>query len=620
MAGSVAYTGIVSSGKGVTTVTLANGQTQTFSGSRGYRNNNPGNLTSDSKSQRLLNKYAPYGAIGYDYGGNMVFNTMQGGFNAQKALVTGTYKNLTIGQMLNKYAPPGASNDPNDTNRTYPAAMEKAGWDLDTKISDLSPEQQNKLIADMIRKENTRSDAEKILEQVDPEYVGEASTPKEVDGDEGEDTVSEKSSEQSTSSRSNVSRNGNQSSGSSSQGRNETAAPSAGEYGFRDPDMVYPLPDYTSTPKTNKATVGEWEPTLKLPEGKRGKDLIPQEATPEYPNNKVTESPTGHRREVDDTPGSERLSETHVTGSGYEIREDGKVVQVSYGESVYLTGDNFTMIVNGDGDITYTGNLNLTVEGDMNLTVKGDMKTEVHGTSTEIYKKSHVIENQESLEETTTENKSVTVGGINTETSLQGKNTFVSGDQSNWIEGDAEYLSSGHTHISAEKRFSASAHEMNISGNTGSVVLDSGVIGGSGAFHTGYWSGDLLINGAAKATDDVVAFYADGGVLAAAEAEANVSKATQSGLEDTLTASDEAIMQVDVDPGDKIKESISPSTQESLGANINNDMGELSDNITMAEALSENDFSNDLSFDATQVGNTSTGEYTMTDPKFRATK
>ena len=51
MAGSVSYIGIVGSGKGYTSVLLSNGTTQTFKGSRGWRNNNPGNLTSDSKSQ-----------------------------------------------------------------------------------------------------------------------------------------------------------------------------------------------------------------------------------------------------------------------------------------------------------------------------------------------------------------------------------------------------------------------------------------------------------------------------------------------------------------------------------------------------------------------------------------
>ena len=102
MAGSLPYTEIVSSRAGYTKVKLTNGETVEYGGSRGYRNNNPGNLTSDSKSQRILNKYKPYGAMGYDYGGNLIFSDMQGGFNAQKALVTGTYKDYTIGGMLNK--------------------------------------------------------------------------------------------------------------------------------------------------------------------------------------------------------------------------------------------------------------------------------------------------------------------------------------------------------------------------------------------------------------------------------------------------------------------------------------------------------------------------------------
>ena len=39
----------------------------------------------------------------------------------------------------------------------------------------------------------------------------------------------------------------------------------------------------------------------------------------EYPRNHVYESEGGHLREMDDTPGAERIHERHASGSGYSV-------------------------------------------------------------------------------------------------------------------------------------------------------------------------------------------------------------------------------------------------------------------------------------------------------------
>jgi len=65
----------------------------------------------------------------------------------------------------------------------------------------------------------------------------------------------------------------------------------------------------------------------------------------EYPHNHVYESEAGHIREMDDTPGKERIHERHSSGSGYEIHPDGsKVTRVKQDNYTIVTNDDYTHI------------------------------------------------------------------------------------------------------------------------------------------------------------------------------------------------------------------------------------------------------------------------------------
>ena len=65
----------------------------------------------------------------------------------------------------------------------------------------------------------------------------------------------------------------------------------------------------------------------------------------EYPHNHVYESEGGHIREMDDTPGKERIHERHSSGSGYEIHPDGsKVTRVKKDNYTITTNDDYTHI------------------------------------------------------------------------------------------------------------------------------------------------------------------------------------------------------------------------------------------------------------------------------------
>ena len=81
----------------------------------------------------------------------------------------------------------------------------------------------------------------------------------------------------------------------------------------------------------------------------------------EYPHNHVYESEAGHIREIDDTPGAERIHERHSSGTGYEIHPDGnKVTRVKQDNYTIISNDDYTHI-QGTGRQTFDGGLRVRV-------------------------------------------------------------------------------------------------------------------------------------------------------------------------------------------------------------------------------------------------------------------
>ena len=88
----------------------------------------------------------------------------------------------------------------------------------------------------------------------------------------------------------------------------------------------------------------------------------------QYPYNHVHESESGHIREIDDTPGAERIHERHNSGTGYEIHPKGdKVTRVKSDNYDLVTGDDFAHI---------KGNSSTTVDGGIRVFVNADGATE----------------------------------------------------------------------------------------------------------------------------------------------------------------------------------------------------------------------------------------------------
>lgn len=110
-------------------------------------------------------------------------------------------------------------------------------------------------------------------------------------------------------------------------------------------------------------------------------------AAPQYPFNKVMETEGGHVKEYDDTPGHERISERHKTGSGYDYMSDGGKREIVVGSryTAVMGSDHILIngvcqiIVNGDCGLRVNGTLNHSVGNDYNLNVGGNMVVTVGG-------------------------------------------------------------------------------------------------------------------------------------------------------------------------------------------------------------------------------------------------
>jgi hypothetical protein len=112
---------------------------------------------------------------------------------------------------------------------------------------------------------------------------------------------------------------------------------------------------------------------------------IPTETVvqPTYPKNQVFESESGHVVEYDDTPGYERISQFHKSGTYKEIVADGS-------QTTTVVGDNYKVIFKNN-NVYVKGNCNLTIDGDCRTLVKGNYHLEVEGNYTQYIKGSKQI-------------------------------------------------------------------------------------------------------------------------------------------------------------------------------------------------------------------------------------
>lgn len=266
--------------------------------------------------------------------------------------------------------------------------------------------------------------------------------------------------------------------------------------GFKDPDGEFPRKEYIGNATTNKAAREEWEPYVQLPDGTENLELVKNDWQPKYPYNKVEETSSGHRVEHDDTPGGERLSYVHKDGSGIEMYPNAQdattLLLNSVGRQVQLVGDDFVMIVNGNGDVHYKGNLNLNVDGDFNIactnftvTTTGKQVEEIRQEKIENFVGDRVV--------TTQGSKSEVVLGDYTMESM-GNSYFVSKKNTRiTAEDNIDIFAGDDMRLTAEGTMTSSAMTNRLIGLCTSVVGNTGTFGGQNmVMYAKTYHGDVI--------------------------------------------------------------------------------------------------------------------------------
>jgi hypothetical protein len=140
------FVGVSEAGAGYTVVETADGTFERRTGTRAWRNNNPGNIEYGEFAKSR-------GSIGTD-GRFAVFATYEDGRNAKRSLLWDTkgYAGKTIAEAINRYAPPSENN----TNAYIAQVAASLGVPATTSMASLNPGQREIMLDAMERIEGFR--------------------------------------------------------------------------------------------------------------------------------------------------------------------------------------------------------------------------------------------------------------------------------------------------------------------------------------------------------------------------------------------------------------------------------------------------------------------------------
>jgi len=277
--------------------------------------------------------------------------------------------------------------------------------------------------------------------------------------------------------------------------------------GFDDPNEAYPKKSFLNAPSVNEKARGTRRANVELGGGNADLDLeLKDEPASIYPNSQVKETSSGHIVEYDDTPGAERIMIRHRTGSGVEMRANGTMIYGSVANTIRVTAHDEKVIVDGDGELHYNGNLKLKVSGDFDLEVGGDYNLRVDGDVDQTIKRSYKQDIGKSKEVKIIESRSETIG-IDGTTFIHGNSTnTIKKTNSIFVGEDEAHNVGGTLFMTAENEVSLSTKSINATASSLAVLGDSGTIGGTNMVYYGHTARIPRINATSvHATQGVIA-------------------------------------------------------------------------------------------------------------------
>ena len=278
---------------------------------------------------------------------------------------------------------------------------------------------------------------------------------------------------------------------------------------FEDPSGQFPSTDYFFSQSISKEARGVARNDLEFFSQHEGVELSSGDKVPsEYGKNQVAQTEKGHVWEIDDTDGNERILIKHSEGSGVELTPDGSVIISSKGRKVEVVGRESVVIVEGDAQLIYKGNLTLKVAGEFNVDCL-DYNVKVNGNKVET-----VVGNEERSINNGTQTKvtgpvTTYATGLVTDVFLGGEQHNVKGSMDFNVEGTMGLFASDNVNFTAQNyinmastNITMSAQELTVMGGTGTIGGTSVNFVGNGAvFDRGVTA--TVFTGNLKGTADV---------------------------------------------------------------------------------------------------------------------
>lgn len=165
---------------------------------------------------------------------------------------------------------------------------------------------------------------------------------------------------------------------------------------------------------------------------------------PKYPYNNAKATESGHLMEFDDTPGAERVSIAHRTGTFFEIGPDGSKTEKIFNDNyqIIMKDDHIQIMgkaivsVQGEIKVYVQGNAQLQVDGDVNWKVGGNMNLAVGGSFTSTASDFNIVGPINQVGDFITSGNILNQGNISSAKNIQAQLNFV-GHQDLLLDRDA---------------------------------------------------------------------------------------------------------------------------------------------------------------------------------------
>jgi hypothetical protein len=283
--------------------------------------------------------------------------------------------------------------------------------------------------------------------------------------------------------------------------------------GFSDPTGVYPKTAYERESSVNEIARGFKRVNVELGGSVADIDLdLTDEPVSLYPNNQVKETASGHIVEYDDTPGAERVMIRHTSGSGVEMRADGTVIYGSTKHTIRVTACDEKVIVDGDGELQYNGNLKMKVAGDFDLEVGGDYNVTVKGDMEQNVTRGFVQDVAGDVETQVIGNKKEMIGGALTSLVHGTRTSLTKGNFQEFIQGDHNHGVGDTLKMTAENEFIVTSTKAFVTSSKLVLSGDSGTIGGEDIVYYGNTAHIPRVNSTSMHATQ--GFFADVGMTA----------------------------------------------------------------------------------------------------------